>query len=128
MVASDFIIRIRAEKCRRPSIALPVYRPCLRAFLLPVGAPGDPPPCIRQRPFRIAGDRHCWALRVRAPHRGLRCMGNLLCMGLFLRFRMITSPRVLDRADHRLATGVNVDVLDSDFLLALATMPVEGVE
>jgi len=58
-VVSDFIIRIRAERCRRPAMPLAVYRPCLRAFLLPLGAPGDPPPCIRQRPFAIAADRHC---------------------------------------------------------------------
>jgi hypothetical protein len=55
-------------------------------------------------------------------------MGNLLCMGLFLKFRVMTSPRVLDRADHRLTTGVNVDVLDSDFLLALASMTVQRIE
>jgi len=29
----------------------------LRAFLLPVGRPGNPPPCIW--PFAIAADRHC---------------------------------------------------------------------
>jgi hypothetical protein len=39
--------------------------------LLPFGAPGDIPPCIRQRPFGIAGDRHRLPLLVRAPHRGL---------------------------------------------------------
>jgi hypothetical protein len=32
------------------------YRPCLKAFLFPFGAPGDFPPCIRQRPFLIAAD------------------------------------------------------------------------
>ena len=30
-----------------------------------------------RRPFAIAGDRHGIPLLVRAPHRGLRCMGNL---------------------------------------------------
>jgi len=29
-------------------------------------------------------DRHWFPLLVRAPHRRLRCMGNLLCMGLIL--------------------------------------------
>jgi hypothetical protein len=42
----------------------------LYAFLLPFGAPGDVPPCIRQRPFFIAGDWH-----------GVWCIGKL-CMGL----------------------------------------------
>ena len=64
------------------------------AFLLPFGAPGDAPPCIRQRPFAIAGDWHGVPLRVRAPQRGLRCMGNLLCMGLFLRFSCVPTPRL----------------------------------
>jgi hypothetical protein len=39
-------------------------RPCLSAFLLPFGAPGDRPPCIRQRPLGIAGDWHGLLLRV----------------------------------------------------------------
>jgi hypothetical protein len=29
-------------------------------------------PCIRQRPFGMAGDRHGLPFLVRAPHRGLR--------------------------------------------------------
>jgi len=56
----------------------------LKAFLLPFGAPGALPPCIRQRPFRIAGDWQGVPARVRARQLGLRCMGNLPCMGLFL--------------------------------------------
>jgi hypothetical protein len=40
--------------------------PCLKAFLLAFGAPGDRPPCIRQRPFGIAGDWHGLPLLVRA--------------------------------------------------------------
>src|SRR5215475_589497 len=54
----------------------------LRAFLLPFGAPGDSSPCIRQRPFFIAGDWHWLPRRVRARHRGAWCMGK--CVGLFL--------------------------------------------
>ena len=43
------------------------------------------PPCIRHRPFIIAGDWQAFPLDfVRAPHLRLRCMGNLLCIGLFL--------------------------------------------
>src|SRR5689334_2233429 len=98
------------------------------AFLLPLGAPGEPPPCIRQRPFVIAGDRHSRPLRVCAPHRRLRCMGNLLCMGLFLRFRRMPSPRPLYRADDSLPTRMNMHMLHGDLLLTLAAMPVEGVE
>jgi hypothetical protein len=65
---------------------------------------------MRQRPFGIAGDRHGLALLVRAPHRLLRCMGNLLCMGLILRFLSIPSPRGLHSAHHRLAAGMHMDV------------------
>jgi hypothetical protein len=50
--------RTNAETERRRAIASAVYRPCLRAFLFPFGAPGDIPPCIRHRPFGIAGDWH----------------------------------------------------------------------
>src|SRR6266567_4920414 len=82
--ASALMVRRSDAISRRRAIASAVYRPCLNAFLLPFGAPGDFPPCIRQRPFGIAGDRHWLPLRVRAPHRGLRCMGNVLCMGFIL--------------------------------------------
>src|SRR4029453_14631784 len=58
--------------------------PCLRAFLFPLGAPGDIPPCIRQRPFAIAGDRHRLPLLVRAPHPRPRGMGNLLFIAVIL--------------------------------------------
>jgi hypothetical protein len=37
----------------------------LNAFLLPFGAPGDGPPCIRQRPFGIAGDWQGFPFLVR---------------------------------------------------------------
>ena len=43
--------------------------PCFQAFRLPLGAPGEGPPCIRQRPLGIAGDLHGVPLRVRAPQR-----------------------------------------------------------
>jgi hypothetical protein len=66
--ASLFMLEIY----RRSAIASAVYHPCLRAFLFPFGAPGDGPPCIRQRPFGIAGDWHGLSLRVFAPQRRLR--------------------------------------------------------
>ena len=56
--------RTNAETERRRAIASAVYRPCLRAFLFPFGAPGDIPPCIRHRPFGIAGAWHELRLRV----------------------------------------------------------------
>jgi len=83
-----------ARTSRRRVIAWAVWRPCLKAFLLPFGGPVDLPPCSRQRPLRIAGARHELALRVRAPHWGARCMGN--CMGSFLSLARRPSPRGLN--------------------------------
>jgi hypothetical protein len=42
------------ESCRRRATASALYHPCFSAFLFPFGAPGDGPPCIRQRPFGVA--------------------------------------------------------------------------
>ena len=36
---------------RRVAFDSSEYRPCLKAFLFPFGAPGDGPPCIRHRPL-----------------------------------------------------------------------------
>jgi hypothetical protein len=55
-------------------------------------------------------------------------MGNVLCMGLFLRFVAIPTPRCFDSSDHRLPACMDVDMLDRYLLLALAAMLVEGVE
>jgi hypothetical protein len=71
-------------------MALRLYKPCFRAFLLPRGAP-DPkaPPCIRQRFFPLtAGDMQDLPDRVFAPQRGLDNIervlrGWLLVIGLF---------------------------------------------
>src|SRR4029079_4498856 len=57
-----------------------------KALLLPLGAPGDLPPCIRQRPLAIAGDRQGLPFLVFAPHRALRCIARGLCVGLFIPF------------------------------------------
>ena len=75
------ISRMSAAASRRSAVAAAVKRPCLKAFVLPTGAPGDAPPCIRQRPFVIAGDRHSIPLLVLAPQRGLRCMGKCYAGG-----------------------------------------------
>ena len=84
----DKALHLTNERSCFPPLGDPaaVKRPCLKAFVLPTGAPGDALPRIRQRPFVIAGDRHGIPLLVRAPHRGLRFMDNLLCSGLFLKF------------------------------------------
>jgi hypothetical protein len=76
------------------------WRPCFKAWLFPLGAPGALPPSIRHRPFAIAGDRHGVPALVRARQRGLRCMGNLLCMGLFLDIAAIPTPRLAGRSHH----------------------------
>jgi hypothetical protein len=78
-----FIKRTNREISRRRAIAAAVQRPCLSAFLFPLGAPGDRPQC-RHRPFGIAGDWHRLSFLVCAPQRRLRRMGSLLCMGLIL--------------------------------------------
>src|SRR5262249_30414209 len=86
-LARAFIARIKPEISRRRAIASAMYRPYLNSFLFAFGAPVGIPTCIRHRPFGIAGARHDFRFRVRAPHRGLRCMGNLLRIGLSLWFR-----------------------------------------
>jgi len=75
----------------------------------------------------LRGRRGLWRPRIRARQRLAWCMGNLLCMGLILCFRLSPSPG-LNVADHGLAALVNVDMLDSDLLLALASMPVQRLE
>jgi hypothetical protein len=42
-------VRINPAIARRRAIASAVQRPCLRAFLFPLGVTGDGPPCIRPR-------------------------------------------------------------------------------
>jgi hypothetical protein len=81
-------------------------------ILVTFGAPGDIPPCIRQRPFGIAADRQPLPLLVRAPHRRLRCIANLPCMGLILLNFDLILPPALDVAHDRLGAFVDVDVLD----------------
>src|SRR5215467_12170606 len=109
-------------------MASAVYRPWRRAFLLPMGAPlPGAPPCILHRRFpRTTGDWHGFPLRVRAPHRGARRMGNFSrCNALFLQF-LIAPDTGRDGTDDRLSTDVDVDVLDRDALLTLAAVTIEG--
>ena len=71
-----------ASQSRAGSRLLP---PCsvraLRRSCYPSERPAMVRRAIRQRPFGIAADRQRRPLLVRAPHRRLRCMGNLFCMG-----------------------------------------------
>ena len=58
-------------------------------------------------------------------------MGNLLCMGLFLEFAGVPTPRLTgcgDHADHRLAARMDVDVFDRDLLLTLAAVAIERIK
>src|SRR3984893_13946577 len=95
-------------------MASAVQRPCLSAFVLPVGAPlPAAPPCILHLRFpRTAGDWHKPPLRVRAPHRGARFMGDFSdCIGWFPGFLITPAPGG-DGTDDRLGTGMDMDVLE----------------
>ena len=95
---------------------------------MPIGAPLPvAPPCILHRRFpRTVGDWHGFPLRVRAPHRDTRFMGNFsCCTALFLQF-LIAPKAGRDGTDDRLSAGVDVDVLDCDALLTLAAVTTEG--
>src|SRR5690242_6417473 len=95
-----------------------------------MGAPlPGAPPCILQRRFpRTAGDWQGYPLRVRAPQRSVRCMGNSSqCIGSFLRSLFCRFRRV-DGTDNSLTAGVDMDVFDRDLLLTLAAVAVERVE
>ena len=93
-----------------------------------VGAPLlAAPPCILHLRFpRTAGDWHKLPLRVRAPHRGARFMGDFSdCIGWFPGLLITPAPGG-DGTDDRLGTGMDMDVLDGDALLTLAAVTVEG--
>jgi hypothetical protein len=72
----------------------------LSAFLFPFGAPGDGPPCIRQRPFGIAGDRHGLPFLVRALHRLLRCRVQPSEQGELRRAAMQAADKILKIVDE----------------------------
>lgn len=102
--------------------------PCLNMPLRsPFGAPGDAPPCMRQRPFGIAGARHGVALRVFAPQRGERCIAQ--CMGLPLASQTCSPPSCgkANSAHDRLPTSFNGDPLNADGLAAIAAVPLQRV-
>src|SRR5262245_18601063 len=111
------------ESSRRKAMALAVYHPCFSAFLFPLGAPGDDPPCIRQRPFGIAGDWQGLPLRVFAQKRGLDCRSKWCGMSLDLG-GCGYPRRLVDFSDDGVV-GVDGDVLDGDLLLTRPAMAVE---
>src|SRR5437868_4379393 len=84
------------------------------------------PPCIRHRSFAIAGARHGLPLLVLAPHRGLRCMGESLCMRLISGFLVTPTPLARDVADDGLPALVDGHVLDRDLLFASRPVALEG--
>jgi hypothetical protein len=92
--------RIACVASRRASVKARDRRPCfqlatrLRSFPSGVRGPVLMPPCIRQRPFGIAGDWHRVRLRVSAPQRGLWCISvAVLCTGYLAHIPL--TPRVL---------------------------------
>src|SRR6476659_799243 len=111
------------ERNRRRARASAVYHPCFSAFLFPFGAPGEGPPCIRQRPFGIAGDWQGLPLRVFAPQRGLDCMSK--SMGLSLDFRGWGYPRRLVDVSDDGIIRVDGDMLHGDLLLSGAAVAIE---
>src|SRR6202040_1911385 len=107
-----------------------VNRPC-RQFPLrfPFGAPlPAAPPCIRQRVLpATAGDWHGVPLLVCARQRGARRKRDgsrvFRCMGLSSVFVIIPPPSGLaHRANDWLPAGVDVHVLDRNFLLPLSSI------
>ena len=82
---------------------------------------------MRQSPFGIAGDWHWVWLLVRAPHRGLRCIGNLFCMGLFADFLISPTPTG-DVPDDSLTTLVDTHMLDRDLLLCASSVRLQRLE
>src|SRR6185437_1911488 len=125
--ASRAVRRI-ARSSRLWAAASAVYRPCFVAFWLPLGAP-LPAPCIRQTRWPLtAGAWHRLPDRREvARQRFARCMGNLLCMGLILRFcrRPLPPRRGIHFADDRLPARMDVDVFHRHLLFALAAVTLQ---
>ena len=78
------------------------------------------PPCIRHLPFFIAGERHGWpVVRACAPQRGAKCMA----LPDFSTPPPAFAPPGADVADDSLGTGLHVDVLHRDRLVAPCDRP-----
>jgi hypothetical protein len=77
--------------------------------------------------FAIAACRHgCPVAGQWAPHLALGCIGNLPGIASILNFCMIPTLRRPDNADHRLAAGINMDMVYGHLLPVLAAMAVEA--
>ena len=115
----------------------------MRASPAAVRGPVELPPCIRQRPFGMAGDRQAVPARVVAPHRGQDCASGSVvrqsgrrCMGFLRGLALMPHPlpmlrpagRVsLDVADDGLPALRNHDTLHPHHLPhALASLAVQG--
>ena len=86
--------------------------PCFQAVWFPLGAPGLVPPCILHRRFPFtAGDWHSVPERVRAKQRGVFASRSG-CTGLFVNFRIFSSPGVIMKliSNYRLPTFVDMHV------------------
>jgi hypothetical protein len=95
-----------------------------------MGAPlPGAPPCILQRRFpRTAGDWHGFPLLVRALQRGAWFIRNSShCITSSLGASTASTCRC-DGTDDRLPARMDVYVLDRDFLLPLATIPLERLD
>ncbi len=53
-------------------------------------------------------------------------MGNLLCMGVFLRFLCYPTPIMGEVANNGLSARVHCHMLNGDFLLSLALIAIQG--
>src|SRR3546814_19111152 len=101
----------RVRSRRRSSIAFAAFIPCLSALLLPFGAPGLVPPCIRHlfRPF-TAGDWHAVPRLVLAKQRGAASIFETRCMGLIGNFSISATPRLNRFRDD----GLDATIIDMD--------------
>ena len=125
------------RKNRRSAWAAAEHKPCFqrarRERSKPSGVRGPvlAPPCIRQRPLRIAGARHFSPCRVLAPHRGAvfgspgglpffshsrRASWGLLSTSVYL--PGLVAPGLQASSNHGLPTVRYLDVLNHHSLLA----------
>jgi hypothetical protein len=141
--------RRSARNSRLSSIAFALYRPCfhraLRLRSKPSGVRGPVlgPPCIRQRPFGIAGLLHGVPALVRAPQRGaLSGLPGRLPFFKRPKFRdtwaswailanspgpIAPAPTLYGASDYGLSARPDLDALvnNSDRLLATTSDPIE---
>ena len=116
--------RRKAANARRSATMSAVCKPvrvrAARSLAKPSGVRGPVlgPPCIRQRPFGIAGALHGRPARVRAPQR--LWAGRL---GFSSLFGIGPSPRG-NRPDNRLTAVLDDDPLNPNDLRPLASAPV----